>query len=199
MKKINPVPPQITGSFIDVVEVVTLKSKEQARIFFELVSQRLLSVNEWGRYAGISEFKLLDKKGNKIDRQAAKGDYIRIDVPGPGTKSGRGYDWVKVESIVFQHSGDEQLISLQVRPTHFPLGESAVTAHFLRHEATSTFIVRCLGKQVFAEEHGRNELPNTVEGSIVDRGRNFLVGIAAKLGMSYPQWKRLVKGLLAVD
>lgn len=44
---------------------------------------------------------------------------------------------------------------------------------------------------------GEEHIPPQVKGSkSMDNVRNTLVGWGAKLGLSYPQWKSLVKGLL---
>jgi hypothetical protein len=191
-----PVPEQITGSKMDVVEKRNFNTNEMAMIFFESAANRLLKVNNWGDYAGGSNFQLIDKSGNKVERSAQEGDYIRIDIPGPGTHSGKGYDWVKIEEISRGTEKDSSFVAIMVRPTAYPLTQNENAAHFFEKEASSTFIVRREGLNVFAEEHGRNESMNVNEGPLTDRARNFVVGIAAKLGMSYPQWKLLVKGLL---
>jgi hypothetical protein len=53
-----------------------------------------------------------------------------------------------------------------------------------------------MGTIVTAEEHGRNEVPNTDTSSTIDNIRNTLVGWSARIGLSYPQWKSLVKGII---
>jgi hypothetical protein len=49
---------------------------------------------------------------------------------------------------------------------------------------------------VIAEYHGRNELVNKDVDKITDKLRNIVVGLAAKLGMSFSQWKSLIEGLV---
>ncbi|MNL25317.1 hypothetical protein D3C87_1467950 [compost metagenome] len=85
---------------------------------------------------------------------------------------------------------------MTVRPSANPLTDSQDTAHFLTNEATSTFQVKRVGNRIYAEEHGRNEVPNTDTKYTMDNIRNTFVGWGAKIGLSYPQWKSLVKGLL---
>ncbi|KQS36012.1 hypothetical protein [Pedobacter sp. Leaf194] len=191
------VPAQVTGSKMDAVDERTATTEEEAELLFNRAAIRLRNVNEWEAYAGISGFKLTDANGAILDRQAEIGDFIRIDIPGPGTKAGEGYDWVKITSIKSSGENGEQILSMTVHPTQNPLTEEEDTAHFLKDGASSTFIVRKKGLVVYAEEHGRNEEPNTDEGNVYDKARNFVVGMAAKAGFSYPQWKSLVKGLLA--
>ncbi len=190
------IPEQEKGSQMDVVEEKVAPDEITAKKCFESASDRLLAVNNWGEISGMSAFVLFDAGGSKVARKAEKGDYIRIDIPGPGPSSGEGYDWVKVEEIVSKNEADEQFLGMRVRPAEFPLSDERVAAHFLQDEATSTFLIRRKGTVITAEEHGRNERPNISEGKLLDRGRNLIVGLAAKFGLSYPQWKMLVKGLL---
>jgi len=191
------IPPQTVGSSIDAVEKRIFKTETEAQALFDKASKRLLSVNEWEKYAGISSFQLIDAHGVRAERTAETGDFIRIDIPGPGTHVGMGYDWVRIEDIKFLSEDEQQVLSVIVRPCHHPMDKEGPTAHFFKDTATSTFVIRKFGLVVTAEEHGRNEVPNTDQGSFLDKSRNFFVGIAAKIGLSYPQWKSLVKGLLA--
>ena len=193
---LETVPAQYTGSEMDVIERRNCSTVEEAVTVFERACTRLLSVNEWGRYAGISAFQLIDPQGIRAERQAQLNDYIRIDIPGPGTQAGMGYDWVQIEEITTESDDKKQTLSMRVRPCAHPLSRKKETAHFLKSEATSSFIVTQTEQCVSAEEHARNEVPNTDNGSFYDKGRNFMVGMAAKLGFSYPQWKGLVKALL---
>ena len=195
------VPPQQTGSEMNAVEKIELASEAEAVHFFKTVKQRLLDVNRWTEIAGgvMSDFFLTDSEGNLVQRKATGGDHIKIDIPGPGTQTGGGYDWVTIEEIKAQALNDGEVLSMTVRPAANPLTGSEDTAHFLTEEATSTFQVKRLGHAIYAEEHGRNEVPNTKTQSTVDNIRNTLVGWGAKAGFSYPQWKALVKGILTID
>lgn len=198
MKKLKNslVPRQVIGSQMDVVEERKLSNLIQAQEFFSIAAKRLLEVNEWSKISGLSDFKIFAPEGKEAMRSAQKGDFIRIDIPGPGPVSGDGFDWVMIEEIKKDHEGDQEMISMCVRPCPSPFNNDKQTAHFLKNHATSTFIVRRDGITVWAEEHGRNEQANTDEGNLIDRTRNLIVGFSAKLGLSYPQWKLLVKGLL---
>lgn len=70
---------------------------------------------------------------------------------------------------------------------------------FFTSEATSTFQVKRIGQTVYAEEHGRNEVPNKDTSFATDNIRNTFVGWSAKIGLSYPQWKSLVEGIVETD
>ncbi|WP_316739174.1 hypothetical protein [Pedobacter aquatilis] len=184
------------GTRMDVVEKREFGSEKLAKDFFKKYSKRLLEVNRWGAFAGLSAFQLITNKGIRKQGQAVVGDFIRIDIPGPGSQNGRGYDWVIIEEIGEFNSENSQVLAMRVRPCPHPLSKEEGVAHFLTAEATSTFLIRQKGNAVFSQEHGRNEIANTQQGNLYDKGRNFAVGMAAKLGLSFPQWKSLLKGLI---
>lgn len=193
------IPAQVTGSQLDTVTQCSLTDEAAAITFFEVVKQRLLNVNQWSRLTGseMAHFQLTNKSGNPLDRSVEQGDYIKINIPGPGTDTGDGYDWVWVESITEEQKAEMEVISLTVRPSCNPVSGNDDTAHFLTEKATSTFQVKRIGRHIYAEEHGRNEQANTHTSNTMDNVRNRVVGWAAKIGFSYPQWKSLIKGLIS--
>lgn len=192
------VPEQKTGSEMDVCQKLQLSSLDEAASFYQIVKSRLLDVNKWYDIAQlpVSAFKLFDCSGRVAERTARQGDFIRIDIPGPGSKTGKGYDWVHIEVIAEESGANSEAITMRVRPNAHPLGDDEHVAHFLKSCATSTFQVKRAGMLLTAEEHGRNEVANVHTGYLLDNIRNALVGVSAKIGLSYPQWKSLVKGLL---
>ncbi|QPH41372.1 hypothetical protein [Pedobacter endophyticus] len=196
-EELQPVPSQQEGSKIDVVSQREFATNTEASLLFNKAVQRLLSVNNWGDYAGMSAFQLYDADGVEVQRQATEGDYIRIDIPGPGAAAGKGFDWVHIEKIENSVTETESWVAMRVRPSAHPNSSEDDTAHFLKDIATSTFIIRQVDRIVYAEEHGRNEVPNTDGVGVYDKGRNLIVALAAKFGLSYPQWKSLVNGLLS--
>jgi len=193
------VPRQVTGSEMNAVEKVECISPTEAIEFYRTVKKRLTDVNAWAEMAGLpmSCFKLFDYAGRAVNRTAREGDFIRIDIPGPGTRTGQGYDWVIIEVLTEEKANGAEAISMRVRPAAHPLGEDENTAHFLKSCATSTFQVKRIGSCVSAEEHGRNEVANLETDYIMDNIRNAIVSAGAKIGFSYPQWKSLVTGLLS--
>ncbi|MFN0256471.1 hypothetical protein [Pedobacter ureilyticus] len=192
-------PKQEIGEQMDVVEKRTFENEAAAIDFFILAKYRLLNVNQWSLLAGseLSNFQLTNAFGNPIEGLAKEGDYLQIDIPGPGSATGDGYDWVYIESVIEEQEVGMEAVTLRARPASNPLSTNKDTAHFLTEQATSTFQVKRIGKHIYAEEHGRNEQANTYTTSTTDNIRNMLVGWAATLGLSYPQWKSLVKGILA--
>jgi hypothetical protein len=193
-------PPQERGkSTVTSAEVAMMKEPD-LRYVFERATNRLLDVNEWTDHCGAlaASFQLTDDEGEPLKGRAAVGDYIRIDIPGPATTEGRGYDWVKVEKIERPGESAPGAISLmQVRPCTNPqVKDSTVTAHFLKDHATSTFIIEWSGNKVSATVYGRNEVPNTDDAGVADNTRNAVVGALGAIGLSKVQWKALVQGLL---
>lgn len=193
------VPQQREGDQADIVETVTTPGEEQAKEVFKNARQRLLDVSNWGVISkGISaEFLLTDNLGQPKEGKPEPGDHFRINIPGPGSKAGEGYDWVRVETVEDEtgDSGSSESIMIKVRPSGHPEKKEGV-AHFLDPAATSSFIVRRHKEMISAEVHGRNEKPNTHTETIPDKIRNAVVGTTASKFAGKIQWKKLVKGLL---
>jgi hypothetical protein len=193
----NQIPEQYTGGELDTVAKAEFPSAEKAKEFYQIAKKRLLNPSKWAEICKVplSTFTLTDSQGHTIEQEASEGNYLKIDIPGPGTHSGDSFDWVRIEKISEEFSDDTDVVSLQARPAANPASTDTSTAHFFKPLATSTFQVRRVGNVVYAEEHGRNEVPNTDSSNVVDNIRNTLVGWTAKIGLSYPQWKSLVSGI----
>ncbi|RYG12953.1 MAG: hypothetical protein EOO07_18310 [Chitinophagaceae bacterium] len=192
------IPLQESGSEMDLQSTEEFATIAEAKSFFELAKLRLQDVNNWDRTCGTNatNFKITLADGTPSFRLEV-GNLIKIDVPGPGTLTGEGYDWVRIEQIEENTSAeDEEWFGFRVRPCPNPGNNDKDIAHFFSKSATSTFMVRQKGTLVIAEMHGRNETPNTGSNKIVDGIRNTIVGWSAKMGLSYPQWKLLMDGLL---
>ena len=194
----NVIPPQEAGAQSDTYAFKKLDDDTTAKLFFKVVCDRLKNVNSWQKYSGdlTADFRLCDEKGNEVDRSVQKSDRFKIDVPGPGTIAGNGYDWVKVEAIEESALSEGEMIMLRVRPASNPTDEKNDTAHFFTEDSTSSFIVKRIKDTVSAEVHGRNEKLNVGTGNILDKTRNALAGAAAIAGASEFQWKSLTKGLI---
>lgn len=203
MKKKNYtgiVPGQHKGKKIDTEASVHFSSAEEAQSFFQQAKDRLLNVNQWHELAGkaMATFQLTDAQGNEVSRTVREGDHFRIDIPGPGSKSGDGYDWVLVESVEKVAQPEVESIGIRVRPATNPQNNSGAIAHFYSPESTSNFIVTREGKTVTASVYDRNTSTNEEAGNMADRIRNAAVGAGAISFFSKIQWKGLVEGLLKV-
>jgi hypothetical protein len=193
-------PLQVTGEATQTSAEVVTDREEDARYVFERASERLLDVNQWTDMCGslAAGFQLTDDSGKDLQGHAAVNDFIRIDIPGPGPREGRGYDWVQIEKVE-QPVGtpEDEIFLIEVRPSAAPpIQAGAIPAHFLERSATSTFILERRGNTVSMTVFGRNEVPNSTQPGNPDKLRNKIVGSIGAFGLSKIQWKALVQGLL---
>ena len=187
---------------MNVEDSVDLPDEEGAKRFFNVVKNRLLSINRWKEWAGAlsADFKLTDAQGTEVNGNPHKGYYFKIDIPAPGIVSGEGYDWVQIEEVKEEAENDCEFIAIRVRPAPSPVNEKTDVAHFYSDEATSNFIVRRDGTKVTAGVYGRNEKPNVKKSdTVIDKIRNAVVGTGGVSGFSKLQWKALVSGLLETE
>ena len=198
-KKIsNIIPEQQTGKAIDAESSVELTNESEAKKFFVKVKDRLQNVNQWREYAGniSADFRLVDKAGREVQRQAKKGDYFKIDIPGPGSQSGDGYDWVRIEEVVSTSATGIQSFGFRVRPADNPNKSNSEVAHFYSRESTSSFVIERNRNKITVSIHDRNTKPNTDADGHFDKIRDTVVGTAGVITFSKIQWKNLADGLL---
>ena len=193
------IPAQYQGAEIEAEASVELEKAEAAHRF-ELAKQRLLHVKQWHATAGIvsADFQIVDAAGKEHDRAIQKGDFMRVDIPGPGSKEGEGYDWVQVEDLKEYNEGEVQSLGFTVRPVPNPLTDKDVVAHFYDSGSTSTFIVTREGTTLSASIIDCNIKPNEEAASLTDKIRNTAVGISAIATFSKVQWQQLANGLIKV-
>jgi hypothetical protein len=194
------IPVNSVGKENDLSFSRTAESNEKAIDCFKRAYKRLLNPPIWHELAGTltAEFRLVNSSGKEAERLASVGDLFMIDLPGPGTKAGSGYDWVKVVSIVDEtnENAEDEMFAMKLQPAPNPATASNETAHFFQAGASSTFIVTRKGLTVSASYHGRNEVPNTGTESAMDNIRNTIVATGAAIGLSEAQWSALCKGFL---
>lgn len=193
----NITPQQHTGKAVDARTTRELSTREDAKIFFIKVREKLRSVNEWSNIAGMASFALTDSNGRQInDRAPVEGDYLRINIPGPGNAAGGGYDWVRVEAIETLENEDMEEFAFRVRPAHNPVKGDGETAHFYSSDATSSFIVSRIGTVVSAEVHDRNTKTNDESTGVIDTIRNKITGMVGLAAFSKVQWQLLTDGIM---
>lgn len=194
------IPAQQEGEQTDVIHFVDRDTRGQAHELFLLAKTRLKDVSNWHEFSGpgSSKFTITDAQGNDEYKIAEKGDHFYINLPAPGSIAGDGLEWVRIESIedVEDAHAENEFIAMTVRPVANPRHPEKATAHFFSHNATSTFIVERYLNHVSAAVHGRNETPNNHDTGIYDSVRNTIIALTARAGLSGPQWKKLVIGLL---
>ncbi|MBC7553377.1 MAG: hypothetical protein H7257_05315 [Taibaiella sp.] len=188
------IPQNVEGKENDLEHSTQLTTAADAMKHYMQARHRLLHPAEWHQLAGplSAAFELVDNNGTTLQRPAAAGDYIRIDIPGPGTAAGGGYDWVRLEAL---EEKPGLCTALRLRPCPNPQTEEEGTAHFFREKATSTIIVERENNIITTSYHGRNELPNTKIAGTADKLRNAAIAAGAFAGLSELQWTALIKGL----
>jgi hypothetical protein len=198
---LNIVPRQQTGKEIEVNSSCKFEQENEAVDFFTVAKGRLLNVDQWHRVAGVisAAFRAFDKDGNKVDRKIEKEDYMRIDIPGPGSKEGDGYDWVKIEEVKEVEEAHLQCIGFRVRPAANPCGDTNSIAHFYDDSATGNFVVTREGKKITATVIDVNVKPNDDTNSITDKIRGTAIGTVALSFFSKLQWKNLVDGIVKIE
>jgi len=197
----NVIPGQQEGQVINTESSVTTENTHSAKKLFETAKLRLLDVNNWQKQAGeaLARFQLADAAGNEIAGPVQEGCYFKIDVPGPGSNAGDGFDWVIVEKLEEYNSGEVESLALRVRPASNPTSEKDETAHFYSSDSTSTFTVTREANKVTAAVYDRNTKANAESEGIIDKIRNVLVGSVGIATFSKIQWKSLTNGLIEQD
>ena len=190
---------QENGTDVSAESAVELDNIEAATALFAHAKARLFDVNHWQDFAGeaLAHFQITDAAGNDINGPVSEGCFFKIDVPGPATEDGDGFDWVRVESISAYESVDVESVGILVRPASNPASSHPETAHFYSSDSTSTFTVSREKTKVTAAVYDRNLKANKDSEGIIDQVRNFLVGIAGQITGSKIQWKSLTDGLIA--
>lgn len=193
------IPEQFIGKKVSTSRSVTLDTEPEAEDFYFIVRNRLLDVDNWYRTAKLpmSTFELVNTSSQLGIPTASVGDYIKVDIPGPGPSNQEHVDYVRIESIDETDENDVQVVTLTLRPSAEPKAAlDADVQHFFSGVSTSTFQVMRDRKTITASYFGRNEVINKDVSSFTDKVRNIIVGWAAKLGLSFPQWDALVNGMV---
>jgi hypothetical protein len=192
------IPDQKEGRAITAEASSEFENALQARVFYKEARKRLLFIHNWHKIAGklSADFQLTNDEGNEVDRLAQKGDHFRIDITGPGSKAGDGFDWAKVEDIKEVNKEDVDSIAILVRPASNPQNSNPNVAHFFAEKSTSTFVITREGNKVTASIYDRNIEANEETKEPLDKVRNAAVGLGAKHGFSKLQWQALVDALV---
>lgn len=195
------IPSQESGVSIEAESAAELETIEAAKTLFQKARDRLLRANDWHKLAGAisAEFHLTDKDGNEVSGEVQEGYYLRIDIPGPGSPAGEGYDWVIIEAVENTSTPEIDSVGVRVRPARSPLNTDKNVAHFYSEESTSNFTVTREGKKVTAAIYDRNTKTNTDNSELTGKIRDAVVGATGITGYSKLQWKKLADGLIQQD
>lgn len=193
----SKIPEQKVGKALDYSRQLTLPDDSSAYNRYREIVAKMLDVNGWQKIAeGISgEFVIVNENNEIQDRRVKKYDFIRIDIPGPGAPSGGGYDWVQVTALDQTDHQHKRKTFISLQPCPDPRTMDEHSAHFFKKYTSSNIVIKQEDNRVTLQYAGRNEVINSETEHLMDNIRNFLVGIGAKMGASYPQWKALIDGL----
>lgn len=196
----NIIPENIKGKSLDIEYSIIAPNREEANDVFKKAAKRMLNLNIWQQLGGFlsAEFTLTDDTGQKLERLAALGDFIKIDIQGPGSSAGSGFDWVSIEAMEDNSNAgaEEENVAMRVRSCRQPGKINQEVAHFFTGDATSTFIIYRNLNTVTSFYYGRNEVLNSATGKVLDNIRNVVMGGVAVAGVSEIQWNTLIKSFL---
>ena len=193
------IPAQLKGGSHNIVSMQCANSIGIAEAYFEQLQYRLKSVNEWDSFTEKvkAKFFLIDSKTAETTSELKVGNFIKIDIPGPGSPSGSGYDWTEIIEIQNgMENQDNPFFAFTLKPCPAPDSDVETVAHFYNKDSTNTFIVRRIGTCIYAEVHGRNQIENTSEGPILDIVRNKAIAIGSKFGFGSLNWIGFANALL---
>ncbi|WP_294329251.1 hypothetical protein [uncultured Chryseobacterium sp.] len=198
-KQIKGVPHQQSGGFHDTESYAKFESALLS-LKFKTLKMRFFAINEWKSYCGeaFAAFKLYDFTGAPVKRDPQKGDFVRINIPGPGETEAKGFDWVEIVDVCYFEDPHSESIMMTCRPSQNPMDKSSHIAHFYSSKATSTFMIQRNATHLKAAVYGRNESPN-FNATFIDIVRNIAVAIGGMMGIAKIQWKQLTDGFLDFD
>ncbi|MCS3529331.1 hypothetical protein [Chryseobacterium sp. JUb7] len=196
-KQISGIPEQKKGGFHDTESRHYFDSPFLARQHFEILKKRFFSINQWQNFCSdqLADFKLFNDCGTAINDIPQIGNFIRIDIPGPGNTEAKGYDWVKIICIKKENTDISETILINCSPSSSPQDKNTHIAHFYSSEATSTFMISWEHNLIKTAVYGRNETPN-FNTDFFNKIRSLLIAIGGIVGVAKIQWKCLTDGLL---
>lgn len=199
-KKCPGIPSQIKGGFHDTESKKSFTMPGLAVQKYSELKKRFLDINHWKNYCGkgSADFKLCNELGETLDRLPQIGDFVRIDIPGPGDHRAGGFDWVQIVDLSAQFAKEDELESqlMICRPSRKPGDKGGRIAHFYSSEATSSFRIARGKDFIRVEIYGRNEKPNYSNTGLINKIRNLIITIGGYVRVSQIQWKCVADGLL---
>ena len=172
-----------------ICEERTFDNAKESTRAFSLIKAKLLDIDEWNNYAGISSYKLYDESGREfLSNVINVGVFVRISLTGSGK-----YDWVKVINIF--ESANEFIIT--VKPAFDPTSENidkSIISHFFTDAATNNFSLKIEDETVRIYVIGLDEIHNTIETkNIIQTIRNVAVNLGSYLGIQRGEWEKFCR------
>ena len=199
-KKHIGIPSQVKGACHDTESQKEFVVPELAFQKYAELKKRFLNINHWKDYCGESstDFKLYNSLGEPVSRNPEIGDFVRINIPGPGDLRTNGFDWVQITEITDHHVEQDEIESMLMlcKPSKIPGNNNENIAHFYSSEATSSFRIARGIDFIRIGIYWRNEVANFSNVGFLGRIRNFIITLGGFVKVSKIQWKCLAEGLL---
>lgn len=178
------------GSENNAAAFLFCQSETEAFDKFRKLSEKLLQINSWNQYAkkNPTGFYLYNKEDEK-SAYAQLNDLVKIKMPAPENKLGKGFDWVSVTKIEPVEQTQIKVFQLQMIPHSCPENGNGNIAHFYTADASNNFILAKKDKTVQFSIHDRNEKPNLKKVGLINSCRNFFVANGGIFGGSKVQWQ----------
>ena len=199
-KIIPGIPIHIKGAYHDTENSKNIATRENCDRTFALLKENFLAVNHWKDFAGSgsADFRLFDTNGNQKHGLPVEGDFMRINIPGPGDLKSKGYDWVRIIKLTDEFRLEDELecITMITQPSEKPGDSSGHIAHFYSEKSTASFRIARGKDFVRVGIYGRNELTNNSNSGFFGRIRNFFIASGGFLQLTKMQWASLAEGLI---
>lgn len=167
--------------------------------FIEKIKLTFFDINRWYQLFGnATTFQVTDQKGQEKFGRIAVGDLVKIQIPGPKSNVGGGYDWVEIHEISEMSKGHFSKLSIVLTPCSKP-GSPYNIAHFYSSLSKNYFSIIYSPTEIRAEVHGRNEVPNYKNLSLRDKARNFLVANGGLFGLGKIHWEIWATNILKLN
>lgn len=169
-------------------------NEEVAKKNFNQQREKFLNVDYWTALSDVENlfFSHYDAEGNRVKRKAERGDFIKVDLPGPVPLY-----WVRIESIKDQPDKVEIISRPSYDPTERPLRKD-ITAHFFDKNTLNKLSFERVGNRLIAEVRGINAAinnkPKEADTSII----NTTVALGGWAGMQKRQWDSFTRNLVTL-
>jgi|SRR5690554_1127698 len=196
LKKFIPI--QKKGRYSDTYSSLETKELCNPDISYNNIRNRLLDINNWAYYATLTntDFILLDEMGNKLNRLAAEGDFMKVRFSRLQRIISTRHDFVRVNAIHTVYTPFGDAVVMQLQPSPSPEKPESEVDHFFTAAASNTFVLYRTVTEIHLSVHGRNEQPNLKVSKTGKKIRNMVFAVLGMLAVSKAQWKSLVHGLL---
>lgn len=165
------VPEHENGIKRDLEVSVFTDKIEDAEDDFVLAKEKLLDINNWGKYTASFQlnFVLTDNNGKHAQRHAHKGDFIKVQSQADNAIVG----WAYIEAIEYDDypDVDVETIAMRLHPGMNPLDKND------NYRATHIYVIERHNKTLHATYHSRNNAAADAEDDAAQVASAIINGI----------------------